>query len=119
MKKHLFYIVKLSLFGLILTSVPVIANAAGSVKFTGEKTVTVSYADLDMTRAEGVKVFYRRLKNAANQVCGVHVGDLEMLEVITVKNKCVKSAMAEAVKSVHNDQLDALYYKKDNLEQKS
>ena len=119
MNNHLVNLFKFSVFGLILASVPVITNAAGSIKFAGEKSVTVSYADLDMTRAEGVEVFYRRIKNAANQVCGVHIGDRELLDVITAKSKCVKSAMAEAVKNVHNDQLDALYYRKDNLEQKS
>ena len=119
MKNYLFYMVKFSLFGLILASVPVITNAADSIKFNGEKSVTVSYGDLDITRAEGVKVLYRRLKNAANEVCGVHVGDREILGVITVKNKCVKSAIADAVKSIHNDQLDALHYREDKSKQKS
>ena len=119
MNYRLLNVFKFTLLGLIITTFPAITSAADSVKFTNGNALTVKYSDLDLTKAEGAKVLYRRLQNAANQVCGVRAGSRDIFDVAIVKSECVKTAIAEAIKSVHNDQLDALYYNGDNSEQKS
>ena len=119
MRSCLSQVLKFSLVGLIITAFPAISSAADSTKITNGNALTVNYSDLDLTRSEGARVLYQRLKNAANQVCGVRVGARDIFNVALTKGKCVKSAMAEAIKSIHNDQLDALYYRSESSERKS
>ena len=119
MKSRLSQLLKFSLIGLIITVFPALSSAADSVKISNGNAFTVNYSDLDLTKAEGARVLYQRLKNAANQVCGVRVGARDVFNVAVVKNQCVKTALDQAIRSIHNDQLDALYNKSDSSRQKS
>lgn len=119
MKNRLLQFVQISMVGFVLATVPAISSAAGTIQLAGANSVTVHYADLDLTRADGAQVLYQRLKNAANQVCGVRVGARDVFNVALAKDQCVKTALAQAIRSIHNDQLDALYYKGDSSRQKS
>ena len=119
MKSRFYQLLKYSLFGMVVTVIPVLSNAADSTVTMGGNSVTVNYADLDLSKAEGARALYQRLKNAANLVCGVRTGISDRLDVVMVKNKCVRAAMADAIRDIHSDQLDALYYKGENSRQKS
>jgi len=119
MKSRLSHLVKYSLLGLIITVFPVITSAAGSVKIADGQALTVKYADLDLTGAEGVKILYQRLKSAANQVCGVRVGSRDVFSVAVLKEQCVKNALAQAIQSINNDSLNALYYSNNGSKQES
>lgn len=119
MKSRLSQILKFSLLGLIITTFPVITSAADSVKVADGKALTVKYADLDLTASKGVKVLYQRLKNAANQVCGVRTGSRDVFSVAVVKEQCVKNALSQAIESINNDSLNALYYSNNGSRQES
>lgn len=119
MKHRLLNVFKFTLLGLSIAVIPAISSAADTTKVTNGNALTVNYSDLDLTKSEGAKVLYRRLQTAANQVCSVRTGSRDVFNVAIAKSKCVKSAMADAIRSIHNDQLDALYYNGNNTEQKS
>lgn len=70
--------------------------------------VAVSYGDLDLTRAEGVKALTYRLKSAVNQVCGSAATSASL----TIRRKitaCREHAMNNAVAEINAPLLTALY----------
>jgi UrcA family protein len=71
-----------------------------------EQTV-VSYADLNLDRAEDAAKLYRRIKRAANHVCHNEIGPYAQEQ--TVLRYCVNASVANAVASVSHPNLSALY----------
>ncbi|MBI1733384.1 MAG: UrcA family protein [Gammaproteobacteria bacterium] len=67
-------------------------------------TVTVSFADLDLSKPEGAATLYGRLHQAAKQVCGTQGRRLD--EIVQWK-ACYASAIGEAVKMVDQPSLTA------------
>ena len=63
----------------------------------------VSYKDLNLNTDDGVKVLYKRIQRAANQVCG-NVDGRE-LKRMSVKQACVERAVADAVAAVNTPML--------------
>jgi UrcA family protein len=62
-------------------------------------TKIVKYGDLDLAKADGVQVLYRRIQAAAKEVCPVpNSMDLHMQ---TLQQACIGHAIDEAVKSVN------------------
>ncbi len=59
------------------------------------ESVTVSYADLDISRAEGLATLHQRLKMAAKRVCHVHEGTLSLSARIR-RQECFDSTMLRA-----------------------
>lgn len=57
------------------------------------RTVTVSYADLNVSHAQGRAVLDRRLHNAARTVCS---STREGLAARADENRCVRAALATA-----------------------
>jgi UrcA family protein len=70
-------------------------------------SVIVHFADLDLTRGEGVAVLYRRLKGAAETVCAAQNG--RDLGSQTRYKTCLESAVAAAVAKVDQPALTAIY----------
>jgi len=64
------------------------------------ESVTVSFADLDISKAAGLAVLHQRLKMAASRVCHVDEGRLPLSERIR-RQECFDSSMQRAT-----DQLD-------------
>ena len=66
-------------------------------------TVTVRYADLDLTTTAGANTLYRRIADAASVVCpdprSRSLGD------IAARERCERDAIAQAVSEVKNTQL--------------
>jgi UrcA family protein len=60
-------------------------------------TVTVSYADLDLSKAEGVRTLYQRIVAAAQQVCASAERDAS---VATSRERCAAEAVSRAVTRV-------------------
>lgn len=73
--------------------------------------ITVSYADLDLTRAEGAQTLYRRLRAAARQVCDAG-HDMRALAERARYRACVDKALEEAVRTIDRDVLTALHRRK-------
>jgi UrcA family protein len=82
------------------------ACAVASTAHTGN-AVTVSYRDLNLATREGASALYARINHAARTVCAA--GDIRDLGAVAAANACQREAIAEAVHTVHSEQLAALY----------
>lgn len=69
--------------------------------------MTVHFADLDLTKADGTAALYKRLRAAAQTVCGTRE-DRDPAKATDFK-KCVQSALASAVMKVERAELTAYY----------
>jgi UrcA family protein len=70
-------------------------------------TVRVRYGDLDLTADAGVRALYRRLQDAAKQVCR----SLESREIVRSSDprSCYNRALSGAVTQVNLEMLSALH----------
>lgn len=73
-----------------MTALPVHANEAPSVR--------ISYADLDLSTNEGQHILYRRVAQAARQVCPEV--DPRVLWQKTASRNCQNTAIAQALRDV-------------------
>jgi UrcA family protein len=64
----------------------------------------VSFADLDISKPAGAKVLYGRIKAAAYKVCSFE-GDMSSIQRV---NKCIDTAIDNAVRDVDSPALSAL-----------
>jgi UrcA family protein len=73
-------------------------------------SVVVRYGDLDLNSAEGPARLHRRIRNAAESVCG----GLESTTIgLNVRfRQCVADTIADAVEKVGNDNLTILHASK-------
>lgn len=69
--------------------------------------MTVSYQDLNLANTADVRVLYRRLKAAANDVCG-NVPALELQRHLAYE-RCYNAALQDAVMKIDVPQLQAMY----------
>jgi len=70
------------------------------------RSVTVSYADLDLSSPAGANALYRRIQAAAKQVCG-HAG-ADLIEQ-SIWKACYRNAIGDAVAKVNNPVLTAVH----------
>ena len=92
-------IIAASFFGLI-AFVPSAANAERmTTDGNGLRSLTVSFADLNTTNPEGLRVLERRIDNAANRVCGGHPGRTSVEEHIGFTN-CVDTTRDTALLAI-------------------
>ena len=70
-------------------------------------SVTVKFADLDLTRSPGVAALYQRLKGAAEMVCAPIAGQ-DLARQMRFK-ECIQSAIGTAVAKVDQPALTAYY----------
>jgi UrcA family protein len=81
-------------------SVAVVAHA-------DEAAQTVHYADLNLNTQAGAAVLYKRIRNAAEQVCG-DVDSRQLAEAAAAK-ACVDKAIFTGVRSVNSPKLTNEY----------
>lgn len=81
-----------------------VAQAAAPV--TEFPQVAVSYSDLDLTTSEGTHELYKRLANAAREVCPYP--NARSLSEVAVNHSCREAAIAKAVREVNAPALVAL-----------
>ncbi len=70
--------------------------------------VTVSYADLDLSREAGARVMLDRLESAASHVCGGWP-DMHILNQIVRYHACTRQAMDDAIARLDSPKVSALY----------
>lgn len=72
------------------------------------KSITVSYADLDPTAAQGARLLYARIRWAARKVCTLddEVGHASQSRA---QAQCVRRAVDRAVHAVNSPALVAMY----------
>jgi len=71
-------------------------------------TKTVRFSDLDLTKSDGAKVLYGRIRAAARNVCEASNGTDPILRM-AVKG-CIEKAVDKAVKDVNAPMLTALRF---------
>ena len=84
-----------------------VAHGASAAQ-TRVKTTTVSFADLDLSKAAGAQTLYNRIKVAARRVCG----PADRYTYGAPNNafrKCFVAAVADAVAQVDRPSLTALH----------
>ena len=81
-------------------------DVAWSATPSNGRSVTVSYADLDLSSPAGAQTLYRRIQGAAQQVCGYAGADV--IEQAIWKS-CYRSAVGDAVKKVNEPLLTAVH----------
>ncbi len=71
------------------------------------KSVTVSFAELDLSKTAGVEVLYSRLQKAAEHVCGVGVRSLSSLTATSRSEKaeCYQMTLSKTVASLDMEAL--------------
>ncbi len=79
-------------------------SAAGDS--TSPRSVTVKYADLNLSTPEGAASLYRRIVWAAREVCA---GPDDTLASRGVSQACAQKAIADAVAKVGHPELIAVY----------
>lgn len=104
-----------------LSMIGVIGIAAASGAFTAyagdaarqaarnveTRSVTVSYADLDLSKQAGVESLYQRLRVAAHSVCGSK--DSRYPEDVRDWQRCHDAALEQAVHRLGNERLTAVH----------
>ena len=72
----------------------------------GLRTVTVSYADLNLTSTAGLETFQRRVSKAARHVCGsANLREAGSLRQVSEIKNCQERAMSEAMSQISSRQL--------------
>ena len=75
----------------------------------GYEVVTrrVSYADLDLTRKEGVETLYSRIRVAANEVCDLT--NSRLVGRLVMANRCKQEAIGRAVEDANLAELTTFH----------
>jgi UrcA family protein len=68
---------------------------------------TVRFSDLDITKTEGAKVLYSRIRGAARDVCDSSLGRDPIMRLAI--QGCIKAAIDKAVKDVNAPMLTYLH----------
>ena len=97
---------------LVARSVTFVAALAFSGAVLGQdlRTMTVHYADLNISTASGATTLYHRILGAARSVCGEEGSELD-LEARHTWDDCFRSAVNDAVEKVHSPLLTAVHHK--------
>jgi UrcA family protein len=80
----------------------------GAVTVTSAPTMTVSFAELDITKPRGLEVLYSRIEHAAKVVCGVDPSPQPLSRTRHAKT-CYKTAVDDAVRQINRPTLTALH----------
>ena len=71
--------------------------------------VSVSYQDIDFATARGTANIYRKLKSAANKVCGLTPGGKLTLQQHIKAQECANEALADAVQRINRPMLTSAH----------
>jgi UrcA family protein len=80
----------------------------GAVTVTSAPTMTVSFAELDITKPQGLEVLYNRIENAAKLVCNFDVSPQQLARTRQAR-ACYKTAVDDAVRQINRPTLTALH----------
>lgn len=71
-------------------------------------SITISYAELDISKPQGLQVLYTRLERAAKTVCDFDYAPRDLARVRSAK-ACYQSALENAVNQINRPTLTALH----------
>jgi UrcA family protein len=89
------------------TAVGALGSARAANANTDAPTLTVRYADLNLSTEQGSLVLYGRIVRAAQQVCAVD--DIRDLRAFNAAKLCRAQAIANAVRDVNSPMLASVY----------
>lgn len=92
-------------FAAVLIGYSVPTHAGGSVG--GVRSVTVRYAELDLSKPQGVEALYLRIRGAAKRVCTADYSTA-IRDQVSWRN-CYQDAIERAVRQVNVPTLTALH----------
>ncbi len=72
------------------------------------KSITVSYADLNLASAAGANALYQRIRGAAHKVCTLDNESPYEVQGLA-KRKCIVGAIDQAIMKVNSPVLVAMY----------
>ena len=95
----------------LLASAPTYAADADSKDGSNVPTRTVSAADLDLAIQTDVQTLYRRVQDAARDVCdeSARKGGMERRALLSWRERCYSSAIARAIEKAGDQRLTALH----------
>lgn len=72
------------------------------------QSITIHYGELDLSKAQGLEVLYKRIKRAASSVCG---SDRSPLTTSRARHamECYQATLEDAVRQVNRPRLTALH----------
>jgi UrcA family protein len=76
-------------------------------------SVTVGFADLNLDSRADVATLFRRIQNAAAEVCWQYESHGTLIPS-TAQQSCIREAVADAVRKVDSPLLTAYYSERDN-----
>ena len=89
----------------------VVESVVAGVPPVEAPTMRVQYRDLNLNAPEGVASLYHRIRNAASEVCKPVEGPQLVNRLFWHEwNDCIDHAIADAVKTVHNEKLSAYHW---------
>jgi UrcA family protein len=92
-----------------IAAIPNISTTGGKINAVEENTVTVSFADLDLSKQTGVESLYSRLKTAAKQACRSHSRDFRSAGTQRLWKQCYTETLSSAVQSINNEKIAYLH----------
>ena len=106
----------LSALLIVACSIPLVATAAIKTNAAGERTVSVTMADLNLSEQQGVSVLFRRLQRASDKVCGsrnrLEAGSLKQRHL---NQRCYTETLGKAVREIGNAELSELHARSKRL----
>ncbi len=98
---------------LVLPALFMVESAFAAVAVEAPPSVTVRYDDLNLNSTEAVASLYKRIENAATEVCRPVEGPQSVSRMLwTAWNECFYHAIAKAVQAVHNEKLSAYHWQR-------
>lgn len=90
-------------------ALPAVASAGNNGNFE-DTSIKVSFADLDISNADGLSALYKRLQNASEEACGsIAFTQEKNLSALTRNRACYQETLSSAVEKVDNDSLRELH----------
>ena len=106
--------IQLALLSLVALSInPQSVVHAADRRDEAQRSLTVSFADLNLTNRQGLAALYTRIRNAARTVCG-SAPDISFADARADWTRCVNHAIAGAVAKVGNADLTDYYFANTN-----
>jgi len=94
---------------IVALGAPAIASATPQ-RGLENTAVKVSYADLNLQKAAGAEVLYRRLQIAARQACGVQsLTTTGSLRNFSETRSCYRDALSAAVAKIDNERVSEIH----------
>jgi UrcA family protein len=95
----------------LLASAPTYAADAKAKDASNVPTRTVSADDLDLAIPTDVQTLYRRVQDAARDVCdeSARKGGMERRALLSWRERCYSSAIARAIENAGDQRLTALH----------